>query len=222
MNSDNFVLITGESNRSFSLFLHIQKTFNGVKSINVWKWLLMLPDTHVFSCSTLSQLDECWHCCPGICPRHQGKKIHWWDNLVIQYVQELCWLAVLRPDRLKQPQIITLQFADLNYILQNYNLFSGQTVYIMPCLEVYILILKYFCLYMYDCMSQSIGHYILNTVSLHLFYHVLWGSTVYLLCISTREQGYLNNLPVLYLDKSKWSIPITWLFACYFHLILWV
>ena len=25
------------------------------------------------------------------------EKIHWWDNLVIQYIQELCWLAVLRP-----------------------------------------------------------------------------------------------------------------------------
>ena len=39
------------------------------------------------------------------------EKIHWWDNLVIQYIQELCWLAVPRPDQLKQPQIITLQFA---------------------------------------------------------------------------------------------------------------
>ena len=42
------------------------------------------------------------------------EKIHWWDNLVIQYIQELCWLAFPRPDQLKQPQIITLLFADLN------------------------------------------------------------------------------------------------------------
>ena len=41
------------------------------------------------------------------------EKIHWWDNLIIQYIQELCWLAVPRPDQLKQPQIMTLQFADL-------------------------------------------------------------------------------------------------------------
>ena len=52
--------------------------------------------------------------------------IHWWDNLVIQYIQELCWLAVPRPDQLKQPQIITLQFVDLN---QNY-FFFGQVMYI--------------------------------------------------------------------------------------------
>ena len=45
------------------------------------------------------------------------EKIHWWDNLVIQYIQELCWLAVPRPDQLKQPQIITLQFAELNWIM---------------------------------------------------------------------------------------------------------
>ena len=48
-------------------------------------------------------------------PEPSGKKkIHWWDNLVIQYIQELCWLAVPRPDQLKQPQIITLQFSGLN------------------------------------------------------------------------------------------------------------
>ena len=35
-------------------------------------------------------------------------------SLVIQYIQELYWLAVPRPDQLKQPQIITLPFADLN------------------------------------------------------------------------------------------------------------
>ena len=62
----DFVLMTGESNRSFSLFQHILKTFNGVKSglwwpIYVWKWLLMLPDTHVSSCPTLSQLQP-EHC----------------------------------------------------------------------------------------------------------------------------------------------------------------
>ena len=57
-------------------------TFKGVKvrtlwwPIHVWKWLLMLPDTHVSSCSTLSQSepDESWHCCPGICLSHQGRK----------------------------------------------------------------------------------------------------------------------------------------------------
>ena len=72
-----------------------------VEPIPVWKWLLVLPDTHVSSCSTLSQLEP-------------DEKIHWWDNLVIQYIQELCWLAVPRPDQLNQPQIITLPFADLN------------------------------------------------------------------------------------------------------------
>ena len=67
--------------------------------IHVWKWLLMLPDNHVSSCSTLSQLepDESWHCHPGICPRHQGRKKYWWDNLVIQYIQDLWWVAVPRP-----------------------------------------------------------------------------------------------------------------------------
>ena len=87
----------------------------------------MLPDTHVSSCSTLSQLkpDESWHCRPGICPSHQGRKNHWWDN---QYIQELCWLAVPRPDQLKQPQIKTLQFADLN---RNYNFFlTRQCIFI--------------------------------------------------------------------------------------------
>ena len=44
------------------------------------------------------------------------EKINGWDNLVIQYIEEL-W-----PDQLKQPQIITLQFSDLN---QNY---FGQAV----------------------------------------------------------------------------------------------
>ena len=49
--------------------------------------------------------------------------INWWDNLVIQYIQEL---AVPRPDRLKQPQIITLQFADLN---QKDDFFFGRAAY---------------------------------------------------------------------------------------------
>ena len=48
------------------------KTFNGVKvktlwwPIHVWKWLLVLPDTHVSSRSTLLQieLDESWPCRP--------------------------------------------------------------------------------------------------------------------------------------------------------------
>ena len=76
----DFVL-TGESNHSFSHFQHIPKIFNGVKvrtlwTIHVWKRLLVLPDTHVSSCSPLSQLepDESWHCHPGICPSHQGRK----------------------------------------------------------------------------------------------------------------------------------------------------
>ena len=40
------------------------------------KITLMLPDTHVSSCSTLSQLEpsESWHCRPGIFPNHQGRK----------------------------------------------------------------------------------------------------------------------------------------------------
>ena len=49
----DFVLVTGESNHSFLLFQLIPKTFNWVKvgtlwwPICVWKWLLMLTDTHV-------------------------------------------------------------------------------------------------------------------------------------------------------------------------------
>ena len=56
----DFVLMTGESNQSFSLFQHIPKTFNGIKVRTLWwpihvsKWLLMLPDTLVSLCSTLS------------------------------------------------------------------------------------------------------------------------------------------------------------------------
>ena len=42
-------------------------------------------------------------------PEQSGKKkIHWWDNLVIQ---EICWLAMPRPEWLKQPQIIQLAFS---------------------------------------------------------------------------------------------------------------
>ena len=48
-----------------------------------------------------------------------------WDNLVIQYIQELCWLVLPRTDQLKQPQIITLQFADINQKL----FFFGQAVF---------------------------------------------------------------------------------------------
>ena len=50
--------------------------------------------------------------------------------VVLEYAwairEELCWLAVHRPDQLKQPQIITLQFADLN---QNDDFYFGQAVY---------------------------------------------------------------------------------------------
>ena len=55
------------------------------------------------------------------------EKIHWWDNLVIQ---ELCWLAVPRPDQLKQPQIITQQFADFfwQYLLQNIYTFANHRI----------------------------------------------------------------------------------------------
>ena len=49
----DFVLMTGELNHFLSLFQHIPKIFIGgnIKTlwwpIHVWKWLLMLPDTHV-------------------------------------------------------------------------------------------------------------------------------------------------------------------------------
>ena len=64
-----------------------------------------------------------------------GEKIHWWDNLVIQYIQELCWLAVPRPDQLKQPQIKTLQFADWNdnFFLARQCIYSGSNNYLIPC-----------------------------------------------------------------------------------------
>ena len=76
----------------------------------------MLPDTHVSSCSTLSQLepDESVIVVLEIARAIREEKIHWRDNLAIQYIQELCWLAVPRPGKQKQPQIITLQFADFN------------------------------------------------------------------------------------------------------------
>ena len=60
----------------------------------------------------------------------EEKEIHWWDNLVIQYIQELCWLAVPRPDQLKQPQIMTLQFADLK---SKWQLFWPGSVYTLLC-----------------------------------------------------------------------------------------
>ena len=91
----DFVLMTGE-NHSFSLFQHIPNTFNGVKvrtlrwPIHVWKCLLVLPDTHVSSCSTLSQLepDESWHCGPGICLSHQGEKN---DGITWSFSTNTCW-----------------------------------------------------------------------------------------------------------------------------------
>ena len=44
----------------------------------------IIPDTHVSSCSTLSQPepDESWHCCPGIYPSHQGRK---------KYIDGITW-----------------------------------------------------------------------------------------------------------------------------------
>ena len=70
-----FVLMARKSNHSFNLFQHIPKTYNGVKVRTVWSSSCS-PDTHVSSCSTLSQLepDESWHCRPGICLSHQGRK----------------------------------------------------------------------------------------------------------------------------------------------------
>ena len=53
----------------------------------------------------------------GIVVLEYARAIRGKNLMVIQYIQELCLLAVLavpRPDQLKQPQIITLQFADLN------------------------------------------------------------------------------------------------------------
>ena len=77
----DFILMTGESNHSFSVFQQIP-TFYGVKSglcggqFMSENGLLMLPDTYVCSCATLSQLesDESWYCRPGICQSHQGRK----------------------------------------------------------------------------------------------------------------------------------------------------
>ena len=44
--------------------------------------------------TTLSQFepDESWHFSLGICPCHQGRKLHWWKKkkkLLIQYIQEI-------------------------------------------------------------------------------------------------------------------------------------
>ena len=133
----HFLLMTGVSNHSFSIFHHIRNTFNGIKSglnsmwwpIHAWKWLSMLP----------------WHSCVLMLHSFTSRarwilallswnmleeKIHWRDNLVIQYIQELCWLAVPRPDQLKQPQIITLQFVDLSKLI----FLGGQAVY-MRCIH---------------------------------------------------------------------------------------
>ena len=97
--------------QSFHLTLN---TLNGDKVrtlwwlINVWKWLPMLLDTRVSSCSTLSQLgpDESCHCCPGICPSHQG----------IKSIARITWsLHSGTPHNPITPNPITLQFADLNW-----------------------------------------------------------------------------------------------------------
>ena len=53
----DFVLMTGESNHSFSLFQHIPKTSNGVKSGLCGGQFMCENDTHVSSCSALSQLE---------------------------------------------------------------------------------------------------------------------------------------------------------------------
>ena len=95
----DFVLMTGELNHSFSLFLHTPKTFNGVKSGLCGGQFMSENDS---SCSCVLMLHSfktrarwilalsSWNM-----PESSGKKkIHWWDNLVIQYIQELCWLAV--------------------------------------------------------------------------------------------------------------------------------
>ena len=87
----DFVLMTGESNHSF----------NGVKvrtlwwPIHVWKWLLILPDTHVLMLHLMNLGIVVLEYAQAI----REEKIHWWDNLVIQYIQELCWLATPRPDQ---------------------------------------------------------------------------------------------------------------------------
>ena len=94
-------LMTGESNHSFSLFQHTPKTFNGVKvrtlwwPIHVFKWLLLLPS---FTTRAL------WILALSRATRMPSFSIF----------KELT-LAVPRPDQLKQPQIITLQFADQLY-----------------------------------------------------------------------------------------------------------
>ena len=57
------------------------------------------------------------------------EKIHRWDNLLIQHIQET--LAEPRPDQLKQSQIMTQQFSDLN---RNYNFFCLGSVFIQEVL----------------------------------------------------------------------------------------
>ena len=119
----DFVVMTGELNHFFSLFQPTPKNCNGVKSglcggqFIFWKWLLTLHSflTRAQWILTLSS----WN----MLEPSGRKKIHWWDNLVIQYIQELCWLAVPVPDQLKQPKIITLQFAYLN---RNNNFFLAR------------------------------------------------------------------------------------------------
>ena len=62
--------MTGESNHSFQ---HIPSTFNVViqdlVANSCVKILFVLPDTHVTSCSTLSQLESSWNM-----PEPSGKK----------------------------------------------------------------------------------------------------------------------------------------------------
>ena len=70
----DFVLMTGESNHSFSLFQYIPNTFNGVKSGLWWwpinaTWLSRVLMLHCFTTRVR------WlHCHLGMCPSHQGKK----------------------------------------------------------------------------------------------------------------------------------------------------
>ena len=108
-------------------------TFNGVKvrtlwgPNHVWKWLLMLPDTHVSSCSILSQLEP-WilallSCCIVEYARTTREEK---TCQAIQYIQEFCWLAVPRPDQLKQPSDQNTTICSFKLKLK---LFSGRAVY---------------------------------------------------------------------------------------------
>ena len=88
----DFVLMTGESNHSFSLFQHIPKTFNGVKVRTLW-WPI-----HVWNIPKLS-----------------GKKksidgITWSFSTFSNSADLQC----LDMTNWSNPQIITMQFADLN------------------------------------------------------------------------------------------------------------